>query len=256
MESTSLAEHFHRYFELKLATSEDLLGEAQRLRYRVYCEEFGYEDKTQFPDGREYDDYDNLAFHVLITHKPSGKTVSCLRLIPASLANPLPFETICPAKEAMDSLPPMPRSTMCEISRVCVDSEFRRRTGEQISMFGNYQNVDLSPNERRLLPFIGISILLAGTALTFLSNRRNILAMMEAFLTQSVKKIGIHFQQIGSPVEYHGVRALYHTRSESVYTLMKPELKDLFHSLYAQLHPYFSSAPMRPFVELSGTHAI
>jgi N-acyl amino acid synthase of PEP-CTERM/exosortase system len=246
VDATSLTEHFHQYFALALATTEDLVAEAQRLRYRVYCEEFGYEDKARFPDRRERDVHDDGAFHALITHKTTGKAVACLRLIPAPESGRLPFEENCRGTFDPAALEVLPRATLCEISRFSVDPEFRRRPGEKVSQFGNLRKMDLSPKERRLMPFIGVSILLAGTALTFLTNRRNIFAVMEPFLPQSLRKIGIDFRQVGKPLEYHGTRALYHTRSETVYRRLRPELKDLFHSLYAQLRPSFASAPREP----------
>ncbi|HSA59182.1 MAG TPA: PEP-CTERM/exosortase system-associated acyltransferase [bacterium] len=242
MDTASLAEHFHQFFNLNLASTDALLADVQRLRYRVYCEEFGYEDKSRFPDRRERDDYDGIATHALITHKATGRAVASVRLIPATAAKLLPFEKNCARSYDENLVAAMPRSTMCEISRLSVDPFFRRRPGEATSLFGNYQNIDLSPKERRLLPFIGISLLLAGTALTFLTDRRNIFALMEPFLPRAMVPIGIEFLQIGRTIEYHGTRALYHVRSESVYEKMKPELKELFFSLYNDLKPHFRAA--------------
>lgn len=252
---TSLASHFHQYFELTLATEERLLAEVQRLRYRVYCEEFGYEDPARFSDKRERDDFDEMSIHALITHKPSGRSVAGIRLIPALPSQTLPFESSASQSYDQNLISQMPRETMCEISRLCVDAHFRRRPGEAVSQFGNYQGLDLSVGERRLLPFIGMSLLLAGTALTFLTERRNIFAMMEPFLPKAMRPVGIHFDQIGRPVDYHGTRALHHVRSESVYEKMNPELKDLFFSLYAVLKPYFRTDAAQPAFERSTIQA-
>lgn len=247
MDTTTLAEHFHQYFTLALATTDDQLAESQRLRYRVYCEEFGYEDKTRFPDQRERDVYDDAAKHALITHRLTGRAVASVRLIPASPTQPLPFEKMAAHTYDEGFVAAMPRSTMCEMSRLSVDPNFRRRPGESASLFGNYRKVDLSPKERRLLPFIGISLLLSSIALSFLTDRRNAFAMMEPFLQKAMEPIGIHFRQIGRTVEHHGARALYHVRNESAYERMMPELREFFFSLYDDLKPFFRKPAARSY---------
>lgn len=256
METTSLAEHFQRYFQLQLVHDQSHLAEVQRLRYRVYCEEFRYEDASGFPDRRERDPYDDLSFHAFISHKVSGQIVASIRLIPALPSVSLPFEMNAARSFEASLIAKMPRESMCEISRLCVDPHFRRRPGESTSQFGNYQTLDLSPGERRLLPFIGISMLLAGTALTFLTERRNIFAMMEPFLPKAMEPIGIHFDQIGRPVDYHGTRALHHVRSENVFEKMKPELKELFFSLYDILKPSFQTSASQPMFDRSSLQAL
>jgi N-acyl amino acid synthase of PEP-CTERM/exosortase system len=254
MKRESLAEHFQHYFQIKLANNEESLAEAQRLRYRVYCEEFGFEKKSRFPDGRERDEDDERSFHALITHRATGQTVATIRLVPTSEQVPLPFELHCGGSYEPKILAPMARESMCEISRLCVDPQFRRRPGETISQFGNLRNIDLSSDERRLLPFIGISLMLAGTAMTFLTNRLNMFAMMEPFLPKAMEQIGICFVQVGKPLPYHGTRALYHVRSESVYAMMQPGLHGLFLTLYHQLRPLFvAPAPERLFENLRAT---
>jgi N-acyl amino acid synthase of PEP-CTERM/exosortase system len=249
MKRESLAEHFQHYFQIKLADTEDLLAEAQHLRYRVYCEEFGFEEKSRFPDKRERDADDERSFHALITHRATGQTVATVRLVPSSETTPLPFELHCSGSYDPKIVAPMKRESMCEISRLCVDAQFRRRPGESISQFGNLRKVDLSSDERRLLPFIGISLLLAGTAMTFLTNRLNIFAMMEPFLPKAMESLGICFVQVGKAIPYHGTRALYHVRSESVHAMMQPGLRELFLTLYHQLRPLFVSPAPEQILE-------
>jgi N-acyl-L-homoserine lactone synthetase len=41
-----------------------LLDECYRLRYRVYCEEKRFLDASDYPDGREIDEFDAVAIHV------------------------------------------------------------------------------------------------------------------------------------------------------------------------------------------------
>ena len=83
-ESDSLTESFLRYFTICLATTPAQKESVYKIRYRVYCEEFGYEPVDRFPDRMEYDAYDKDALHCLITHKSSGMPAGCVRLILAT----------------------------------------------------------------------------------------------------------------------------------------------------------------------------
>ena len=130
---TSFAESFLTYFDVALAQSQSQLEDVGRIRYRVYCEEFGYEPKENFPEGMEKDQFDANALHCLVTHKATNTPAGCVRVVKATGDDPLPFEKYC-----LDSLDgnffennPMPRETMCEVSRLAVDGMFRRRSGEQ-----------------------------------------------------------------------------------------------------------------------------
>ena len=55
----SLAEGFLDYFDVELATTAQSIELVERVRYHVYCEEFGYEPAEQNPNLRERDQYDD-----------------------------------------------------------------------------------------------------------------------------------------------------------------------------------------------------
>ena len=73
------------------------------------------------------------------------------------------------------------RNSICEISRLAVDSAFRRRVEEVRTRFGEIDAIDCSHEERRTFPLITVAAFLAVTALTDLSGRKNAFAMMEPF---------------------------------------------------------------------------
>ena len=97
MEDTnlSLLENFQRFFDIQLATTETQRKAVFRIRYRVYCEEFGYERPEDFPDRRERDCFDAHSLHCLITHRRSGHPAGCVRLVCASDEQALPIESYC-----------------------------------------------------------------------------------------------------------------------------------------------------------------
>ena len=158
--SQSMAENFQQFFSVQFATTNEQVKIAQHLRYRVYCEEFGYEKSGGFIDQNEADEFDHQSTHCLIVHNETRQAAGCVRVVPAVNAkerNILPLEKHCG-----DALHPaylrklnQERATNCEISRLAVDSDFRRRSiKEKESRFGRVTKIDLSPTEIRTLHLI------------------------------------------------------------------------------------------------------
>lgn len=230
---STLAENFERYFTVELADSSALKERVYAIRYRVYCEEFKYEAVDLFPDKLETDEYDSYSRHCLVTHRGSGMPAGCVRLVPALGAidiAPLPLEKYCSTsldREHIDQLN-LDRSSVCEISRLAVDSTFRRRAGETLTRFGEINGLCVSAQEQRTFSLIAVACFLAATALTELDNRTNVFAMMEPFLPRMMHRSGINFQQVGSDIDYHGIRAPYFITTQSALSNMHKELLELY----------------------------
>ncbi|OUS12970.1 PEP-CTERM/exosortase system-associated acyltransferase [Gammaproteobacteria bacterium 53_120_T64] len=243
-EKASLAEKFLQYFQVELATSVEDKQAAFEVRYRVYCDEFRYEPAGRFPDKAEFDEYDERSLHCLIRHRSSGVAAGCVRLVPAAenVEGLLPFEKYC--TESIDRAfvqnLKAERSAMAEVSRLAVDGAFRRRSGESATRFGKVGTLDCSEAEQRTFSLIAIAALLACAALANLSGRRDVFAMMEPFLPRLVKSSGILWQQAGKTIEYHGERALYYIKTQSVIDQMVPELKELYGVIYQELSKTYS----------------
>lgn len=241
----SLAEKFLEYFEVELVTSAAQKKAVFEVRYRVYCEEFGYEPSEHFPDKAEYDEYDDSSLHCLIRHKSSGRAAGCVRLVPASYdaTEPLPFEKYC--AESVDKVfvenLKAERCKMAEVSRLAVDGAFRRRAGEAATRFGEIESIDCSAAEKRTFSLIAISGFLACAALADLSGRSDVFAMMEPFLPRLVKRSGICWQQAGKTIQYHGDRALYYIKTQSAVDNMVPDLKELYLAIHQEIAQSYSS---------------
>jgi len=252
----SIADEFHKYFQVMLANSEQLLNEACEVRFRVYCEEFKYEDPARFPDRRECDEYDAQSVHCVVVHRASGVTAGCVRMVPTLRENPaalLPFEKYCADsldRDFIDSLR-LDRTTMCEISRLAVDGRFRRRPGEQSSRYGDSDGINLSADEQRTAPFIAISAYLAATAVTDMTGRTNVFAMMEPFLPRLLKRSGLHFSRAGDDIDYHGKRGAYFIKTEAALASMRPDLRELYECVHGELFP---NGPARD-IELAALRA-
>lgn len=242
--SLTPAQIFQKYFSVKLADTDALRQIVYNIRYRVYCEEFQYESINSFPDNMEFDEYDEHSMHCLIIHKSSKIPAACVRLVPAiSLNNkPLqPFERLPFEKYCTDSIDKhfvqqlnIVRQTQCEISRLAVDRIFRKRSGELLTRFGDV-NLEFSGEEQRTFLLLAVAAFLAATALTDLTEKTDVFAMMEPFLPRLLKRSGILFQRAGKDTDYHGIRAPYFVSTRSVLDTMRPELKELYHWIHQQI---------------------
>ncbi len=227
-----LVETFEKYFLVQIARTEKEKEIVYGIRYNVYCKEFAYEPIDHFPDERESDEYDDSSIHCLIIHRSSGIPAACIRLVPACTqaeGSPLPFEKYC--GDSLDknfvSQLDLDRRTMCEISRLAVDSRFRRRSSDVAKNYGN-GGPEFTREELLTFQLIAVAAFLAAAVLTELSGRGNVFAMMEPFLPRLLRRSGIAFQRAGRDTNYHGMRAPYFISTPAAASKMKPELLSLY----------------------------
>lgn len=235
-----LTEAFAHYFKLELAISEAQKKEVFRIRHRVYCEEFKYQAVDPSGNGLETDEFDSDSMHCLITHINSNTSAGCVRLVPAleSVENGLlPLEKYCKQslnQPLIDSMK-LKTASVCEISRLAVDSTFRRRDGESLTRFGEINGLNVSDEERRSFSLIAIACFLAATVMTDMAHRTNVFAMMEPFLPRLMHHSGIEFQRVGKDMNYHGIRAPYFITTQSAIEHMRPDLLMLYHWIKANI---------------------
>ena len=237
----TLTSNFQDFFTVEVAQTKEQKSKVYGIRYWVYCDEFGYESVDKFPDHEEKDEYDDFSLHCLIMHKKSGLPAGCVRLVPAfddkDRPTQLPLELHCKDSldhEYIDSLN-LDRRTVCEISRLAVDRFFRRRSGEELTRFGEVHGLDCSQQEQRTFSLIAIAAFLAATALTDISGKTNVFAMMEPFLPRMMKRSGIVFNKSGFDMDYRGIRAPYFIQTQSALDNMREDLKDLYGWIYKQI---------------------
>lgn len=233
----SYAEAFLAYFDVGLAETRAQLDDVGRIRYRVYCDEFAYEPKENFPNGIERDNFDQNALHCLVTHKTTNIPAGCVRVVKTEGENRLPFERFC--LESLDAdffiRNPMPRGSMCEVSRLAVDGMFRRRSGEKATRFGGVHVSELSQREQRTFPLIAVSCFLAANIMADVAGSTNLFAMMEPFLPKLLDRSGIHFTKVGQDIDYHGLRAPYFVTTTTVKENVAPGLAELYQAIHQLL---------------------
>jgi len=240
----TLAESFRKYFFVELAHTPEMKQKVYNIRYHVYCKEFEYEPIECCPDEMEKDEFDDVSLHCLITHKATAIPAACVRLVPTGLQGQnlqLPFEKYCAESLDVELIKQLglERHKECEISRLAVDGVFRKRSGEALTRFGDV-NLKFSKEEERTFLLIAVAAFLAATALTELSGRTNVFAMMEPFLPRLLKRSGIIFQRVGKDIDYHGIRAPYFITTQSALDNMRPELLELYQWIHQQIEDFYT----------------
>ncbi|VEP16532.1 conserved hypothetical protein [Hyella patelloides LEGE 07179] len=208
--SFDICQHFSQYFSLLVADNQSLLQEVYKIRYQVYCEELNYESPENFPDGMETDIYDSHSIHCLLQHKPTGVYAGCVRIIipqQESDRSTFPWQ-----KFASNLVYPSPEynwQNICEISRLAVLKDFRKRKGDDTIPTGTILP-DVNGGKRRF-PLIAMSLYWAAFCLA-LNLELDIFAIMEPRLARHLRRCGLQYCMISELFEHHGKRAIFHTK--------------------------------------------
>ncbi len=230
----NIAEHFTQFLEPQVAVNNALKEEAFKIRHNVYCEELAFEEIKK--EGQEKDEFDGQSIFSLIKHKPSNAYTSCVRVVKIQQEDQLlPIEKYCLESITNEELHPknFKRSEICEISRLAVKADFRRRKTDQFkgSGTGVIQEAIYSEIELRCFPFIAIGLYMAAATMAIDSGIKHAFVMMEPRLARSMKFVGIKFQPLGEPIEYHGLRAPYYINAEIFLDNLSPGFQNLYKSI-------------------------
>lgn len=237
------AESFLDYFNIDLASTPQMRRQAEAVRYNVYCEEFGHEPPENFPDRREFDDYDDIALQLLVTHRKSRRAAGCVRLILASDRHRLPIEDHCINSLYIDHLQTLneDRGRASEFSRLAVDAAFRRVPGEKNYNVADNAIAGCSEQEQRTFGLVGIASFLGAFALANIIDRSHLYAMMEATLPRLLRRSGISVQQAGATTEYHGQRSPFFITTDLALENIREDLHSLYEGIHEQLVASYQS---------------
>lgn len=223
-DTENLSDIFKSFFEIEVATTEEMVNKVFEVRYQVYCIDRPFEDPSQFPDKREHDAYDPRSAHALIRHRGTGDSVAVVRLVMAGY-NPeqsdFPMEGPSVhrmSQQAQDTIAATPRQHMAEISRMAVSREFRRRLNEQESPTGVTDQTCYADAEggRRAMPYISLGLFAAILRMSVKHNVTHWMAVMEPAQLRLLKRFGVEFDHVGPVMEYHGLRRPAFTEAASL----------------------------------------
>jgi len=183
-------EKFNRDFAAISADDAPLLKLALKIRYQVYCIENAFEPSAEHPGGFESDEFDRHSAHSLIINRATGQPLGTVRLIlpRADHCYPsLPVYGLCD-DAALDCLP---RYSTAEVSRFSLSKQLRKRHAIE---------------DRSLSPMPRLGLIQALVRMSVYHQITHWCAVMEPSLLRVLAAMGIHFQPIGPPIEYHGLR--------------------------------------------------
>jgi len=236
----SLADSFDDFFEPILANSTEQRRLAFKVRYDVYCREFQYEREEDCPCGLETDEYDEESVHALVLHRPSGQVAGCVRVVPRAPATPvglLPLERHCGHTLKHPTLRPhlLSEGGICEVSRLAVHGNFRRRPGERSSPLGDVSLPDIAATERRTFPLISVALFMVATNVVKINCGPHVFAMMEPRLARLLKRSGLEFATVGEITDFHGHRAAHYIHVDDAITGLSADLMGLYRSISERL---------------------
>jgi len=237
-DAKSIAEHFTQFLSPEVANTPELRDEVFKIRHNVYCEELAFEDVKE--EGKEQDEFDEQSIFSLIRHKPTNSFTSCVRVVKSNSAQELlPIEQFCMESIQNKELHPsnFPRHEICEISRLAVKADFRRRASDKFkgSAVGAISENSYSETELRCFPFIAIGLYMAAATMAINTGIKHTYVMMEPRLARSMKFVGIKFIQLGDAIDYHGLRAPYYINPNIFLENLSPGFASLYQSIKADI---------------------
>ncbi len=172
----------------KKIVSPELLAQAHRLRFQVYCRECNFIDEAEYPGGYEMDEYDRYSVHFGALDAQE-RLVGAVRLIlPACGKFPLEGKSPCIDLGGLG----VSRDECAEISRLTISKAYRR-------------GMQARPTEF----ILRVSSIALGLCLEMHRECRAMginycLALMEKPLWMLLRIHGFVFRQVGPEVDFFG----------------------------------------------------
>ena len=202
---------FDNYFEVFLADTQESKEINYSIRYQVYCEEMGFENKDDFPLEQEFDEYDSHSTHFIVRSRQTGQWVGAMRMVFKN-AQLLPIENHCTLNSIIKN-DTFNRSV--EISRLCLVKEIRRRISDCDPPLGLEKEEDEIKNGHNVISFHGRKqiersiiwgLIRAGAVYCEQRNIKKWYFFISKALTRILCKKGLNLQQIGDPCNFNGER--------------------------------------------------
>jgi N-acyl amino acid synthase of PEP-CTERM/exosortase system len=202
---------FDDHFEVFLADTNESKEINYSIRYQVYCEEMGFENKDDFPLEQEFDEYDKHSVHFIVRHKKTEQWIGAMRLIFKN-DQKLPIEQHCLLNEKLST---KERQKTVELSRLCVLKEIRRRVSDTNPPYGitdeqreinETDNVKLFKNHHRINRSIIWGILNAASEYCYSNHITNWYFMTTSSLAKILNKGGFKMSHVGESCYHRGER--------------------------------------------------
>jgi N-acyl-L-homoserine lactone synthetase len=237
-------------------TDEKDLNDIFKLRYKVFCLEWGFEKPENHSQPMIMDEYDEHAAHFAV-RDDSGKIVGALMLIRNSPAG-FPLEKYCELTIDPEELP---RDKLAEISRIVIHRDYRRRAEDKyiygpdeerrsIGSFDFPQTYNPSQTyfrraddrfrfrggrrfgetsgDRRRRHEVILSLFKEVYRESIDNGITHWYTVMTRGIVTLLGRFGITFREIGDPVDYHGIRTPYLAEVTRIESEMKEKYPELY----------------------------
>ncbi|WP_299616445.1 PEP-CTERM/exosortase system-associated acyltransferase [Pelagibius sp.] len=209
---------FDEVFKEATASEPHEITEAFRLRYQVYCLERGFEEAEAFAGGMERDQYDDDAFHTLLTDRKSGHALGTVRLIKPEAASDwlseLPLAAYAPP-ESVEELLRLPAGATAEVSRFAIARSARKL----LRLVPRQDGTELEEQPRlreRLLPYMSLGLIRGLVRLSIEQGITHWCLAAEPSLLRRLRGFGLHFKDAGPLVDHRGLRQVCYAELKSL----------------------------------------
>lgn len=237
----AISQFFFSRYSLVIAKTEEEKEISFRARHHVYCEEMQFEETNS--EQQEVDQYDDFSVNCYIKHLPTGKCAGTIRLVLPNHANQsLPLGRFLPEEHEVKKAESCSHQvrTICEISRLAIPKAFRLRqlksniVAPEKLLDSPYSATDFNLNH---FPYLSIALYFMAASICMSENVKHAYVLMEPKLARRLKMFGIHFDQVGEPIQLNGLRAPYRIQSAMLATTLIQPLKDFQQEVNAALYP-------------------
>ncbi len=190
---------------------EKTMEEVFRLRYKVYCDEWGFEDPDAYPEGMEQNEFDMQSEHFIIQSTLDDAIIGTARVIvPGDLGYPV--TKYCTVDSTLHDqwLERGKEARIGEVSRLAISKEYRKRIEDDV--LSGLSSVLPEDNHRdhekrkcnyvhEFYKFILLQSMELELSHWYVAMKRGLYILL--------KRVGMVFHPIGPEIDYHGLRTPY-----------------------------------------------
>ena len=220
-----------------LADTDEARRLHHQVRFRVFCEETGFEDPDAFPDQIEQDRYDQHARHFIVWDRQQQRCAGAMRLVDAARTT-LPCQDFAAAP--LDHLAPE-RHRSVEFSRLCILSDYRRTTAARALDDYQPQGADATAVVSFRQYDNDVLLRLLRASFVWAPRVQYCYFIVTAALARVLSRFGIPLTQVGQPLEHRGTRIPYRYEVEAAEAGMQHTLSG-FAALAASSDAYVTAS--------------
>ncbi|WP_295438496.1 PEP-CTERM/exosortase system-associated acyltransferase [uncultured Thiodictyon sp.] len=175
-----------------------------QVRFKVFCEDTGFENPDAFPMQAEHDRYDPYARHFIVWDRQQRQCAGAMRLVDASRTR-LPSEELVgtPLRGLAERRP-----HAVEFSRLCILKDYRQTV--QAEQYGWYQPAGQSASDGYGALFRqfdnDVFLRLLRASLAWSPDIRYCYFIVTAALSRVLTRFGIALTRVGREIEHRGTR--------------------------------------------------